>query len=321
MPTRFLTESDVAELVDMPECLEIVEQAFRELASGQARNIPRARASMPGAMLHTMSASAEYLGVLGWKAYTSTKQGLRFHVALYSAESGECLSLIQADWLGQLRTGASTGVACRSLLPSGPKTVGLFGTGTQARTQLLAICAATDVEHAFVFGRDESRRAEFARRMAAETGCSVEAASSPTEAARDRDIVVTATTSKTPVVTSEDISASTLVCAIGSNFKRKQEVDTPTVERSRLVVADQIEQCRIEAGELIAAADAGLLNWDEVVELGSLLTRDPPITESENGPGDLLFYKSVGLAVQDVALAHVIYQKAVERGLGIELDL
>ncbi len=135
----YLTESDVAELLDMPLAMQAVEEAFRRLSSGEAVNVPRARAQAPGIILHTMSAAAGYLGLVGWKCYTTTRQGAQFHVGLYDQESGRLVALIEANRLGQLRTGATTGVAVQCMAPADATEMGLFGAGWQAEAQLAAV--------------------------------------------------------------------------------------------------------------------------------------------------------------------------------------
>src|SRR5436190_23529291 len=148
----YLTEDHVAALLSMPLAIEVMEEAFRHLAAGEAMNVPRVRAQGKGIVLHSMSAAADYLGLVGWKCYTSTKQGARFLIGLYEA-SGELVALIEADRLGQLRTGAASGVAAEWLAPREATEVGLFGSGRQARTQLAAIAVARPIKRAFVYGR------------------------------------------------------------------------------------------------------------------------------------------------------------------------
>ena len=158
MPALYLTEDDVREVMDMETSIDVVEQAFRRLAAGEAENVPRRRAFAPGIVLHTMSASAEYLGLIGWKNYTTCRRGARFHVAVYDVQTGEMTSLIEADYLGQLRTGAASGVATDYMARPDANTVGVFGTGTQARTQLKAVCTVRRIERVEVYGRDDQRR-------------------------------------------------------------------------------------------------------------------------------------------------------------------
>ena len=150
MSALYLTETDVAKLIEMPAVIGVVEEAIKHLAEAPEANVPRRRAKGSGVILHTMSAAVDYLGYSGWKAYTTTKRGARFLVGLYSNATGELVALLEADRLGQLRTGATTGVAIKHLARRDADSIGLFGTGTQARTQLAAAAAGRPIKHAVV---------------------------------------------------------------------------------------------------------------------------------------------------------------------------
>lgn len=315
MTALYLTESDVAQVIDMPATLGIVEECLRRLALGEANNVPRDRAVGPGIILHTMSAASGYLGHVGWKAYTTTKQGARFLVGLYDS-TGAMVALIEGDKLGQLRTGAVTGVAVKLFSPPEADRVGLFGTGTQARTQLTAIAAARKLAKVLVYGRDVDRRRRFAAEMSQECGIDVEAVDDPKLAVRDLPIVVTATTSRTPVFDGEDLSPGTLVCAVGSNWLNKAEVDVTTVARATSIVCDDVVACRHEAGDLVSALEAGKFTWEQAVSLGEVIAGR---VAGRADPQGIVLFKSVGLAVEDVAMAVEIVARARLSGLGTKL--
>ena len=150
MAALYLSEDEVRELIDMETSIEVIEEAFRQLAGDDVENIPRARARAKDILLHTMSAAADYLGMVGWKAYTTTRQSAQFCVAVYDSASGEMVALIEADYLGQLRTGATSGVATEFMARPDSKIVGVFGSGLQARTQLKAVGTVRRVERAEV---------------------------------------------------------------------------------------------------------------------------------------------------------------------------
>jgi alanine dehydrogenase len=158
MTALFLIEQNVKSLVDMSTAVDVVQEAFLQWADGRAMNVSRRRAKAPGIVLHSLCAGAEYLGYVGWKNYTTTKHGAKFHVAIYDNETGEMAAFIKADYLGQLRTGAASGVATAAMARPESRTVGLFGTGGQARTQLEAVCNVRKIDYAEVYSRDESRR-------------------------------------------------------------------------------------------------------------------------------------------------------------------
>ena len=316
MPALYLTEDDVRKVVDMPAAINIVERAIKHLADGKATNVPRNRASAPGIILHSMSSADEYLGTCGWKQYTTTKHGARFLVGLYDNAGGDIAALIEADYLGQLRTGAVTGVAVRRLARSDANRVGVFGTGAQARTQLEAVAAALPIKQALVYSRDAQRRAQFCETMASRLGIAVESVAEPAAAVRGLPIVVTATTSKTPVFNGDDVGPGTVVCAVGSNWLNKAEIDTATVARAARVVCDDVAACRHEAGDLVPALEVGVFRWEQAVSLGDVLAGRAVGRTTDD---DVLVFKSVGLAVEDVAMATEILSQAKAANLGTPL--
>ena len=316
MPAIYLTEADVRELMDMEASIELVEEAFRQMAADRARNVPRARAMGPGMMLHTLSAAAEYLGAAAWKAYTTTRDGARFHVGLYDAASGELRALIEADYLGQLRTGAASGVATEYMARPDAKLVGLFGTGKQARTQLKAVCTVRRIERVEVYSRDARRRTAFAEEMSEFCGVEVVPSSVPDDVAAEKDIVVTATASKVPVFDGRALEEGTHLNVVGSNFLGKTEIDVDTVRRTQHIVCDSIEACRIEAGDFVAALEQGVTDWRLMTELADV------VSGRQTGratPDDITLFKSVGLAIEDLALAARIAALAEQEGMGTPL--
>lgn len=318
MSATYLSETDVADLVDMPLALAAVEGMFAAFARGEVENVPRARAKGPGIVLHSMSATAGYLGVVGWKNYTTTRTGAKFLVGVHASDSGELIALIEADRLGRFRTGAATGVAIRYMTSPEVDRVGLYGSGWQAETQLLAACTVRPIREAIVYSRSAERRGEFAARMERELAAKlrraihVRAADEPGEAAAMR-IVITATTSREPVFAADALAADALVCAVGSNWANKAEVAAEVVARASAVVCDQVAACRTEAGELIQAA-AGHFDWGRAVELADVVAGKTAIP-----PSGVRLFKSVGLAAEDVALAFSLVQLARERGVGQSL--
>src|SRR5271157_5064665 len=174
MPVLLLTEEDVRRLLTMEMALEAVEEGLRHLALDEAVNLPRARAQTDHAMLHTMSAAAKGLGFMGYKAYSTSRKSANFHVGLYDGKTGALLALIQADYLGQMRTGAASGVATQYMARPEASEVGLFGTGKQARTQLLAVCKVRRISRVQVYSPNEEHRRQFAAEMSALCGTDVQ---------------------------------------------------------------------------------------------------------------------------------------------------
>lgn len=316
MSAIILTETDVRELIDMTSSIEVVEEAFRHLAAGEARNVPRARVKGPGCLLHTMSASADWLNLVGWKSYTTTRSSMIFHVAVYDSQSGAMQALIEADWLGQLRTGAASGVATKHMARQDASTVGLLGTGTQAATQLMAVCAVREIKRVDVFGRNEDRRRRFCASLSEHCETEVVPVASPAEAVAGKDIIVTATTAQEPVFAGSDLADGAHINAIGSNFLQKAEIDVETVRRADRIVCDSIEQCQIEAGDFSVALEQGVTRWDAMSELSEVVAGRVTVRSSER---ETTLFKSVGIALEDVAMAGELLKRALEQGRGVPL--
>lgn len=318
MPTLYLSEADVTQLLDIRLAIDAVEDAFRNLAAGEAANVPRQRAQAPGIVLHSMSAAAPYLGLVGWKCYTTTKQGARFLVGLYDSQSGALVALVEADRMGQLRTGAATAVAAEWMAPLGATEAGLFGTGHQAETQLAAIAAARPIKEAFVYGRKEEKRLAFAEKMSAQLSIEVTPVDRPQEAAEDLPIVVTATTSAEPVFDGSWLAEGAFVAAVGSNWLKRAEIDSKVVRRADNIVCDSIEACRHEAGDFTDALEKGVFDWSRAVELADVVAGR---AVGRSKPESITLFKSVGLAIEDVALGAKLVELAREQGVGIELPI
>jgi len=318
MPVLYLTEADVRRVLTMAVALPAVEAAFRKLALDEAVNCPRQRCQTDAVMLHVLPAAAKTLGALGLKAYTTGKFDAQFHVFLFDPLHGGLTAILQADYLGQVRTGAASGVATKKLARADAKTVGLYGTGKQARTQLEAVCQVRKIESVAVFGRDEARRTAFAAEMTAACGVPVEAVASPELAAVGKDIIVTATTCKEPVLKGEWVGEGAHLNLVGSNMRARAEADVDVFRKATLVAIDSKEQGRAEAGDFVAPLDAGVLHWADVREFAPLLVGRYPGRES---PADITVFKSLGLGVQDIAVAVKVVELARAAGLGVELPI
>jgi ornithine cyclodeaminase/alanine dehydrogenase-like protein (mu-crystallin family) len=316
MPVLYLTEADVGRVLTMDLALDAVSASFRKLALEEAENVPRRRCQTDLVMLHVLPAAAKTLGVIGFKAYTTSKQGARFHVTLYDSKSGAMTALIEADLLGQYRTGAASGVATKRLARPDAATVGCIGCGKQARTQLLAVCRVRAIKRIHVHGRDAVRRSEFAARMTGECSVEVVAVEKPEDAVRGLDIIITATNAREPVLLGEWIGEGQHLNVIGSNFLAKSEVDVEAFRRATLTVVDSKEQAKLEAGDFVKALDAGVLRWADVQELAPLLVGRYPGRQS---PQDVTVFKSLGLGIEDIALGARVVELARQQGLGREI--
>lgn len=313
-----LRESDVKKLVTMQMALESVEESFRLQAEKKADNAPRRRCRLAHGVLHVMSASLPTLGLAGLKSYTSVEGKTRFHVLLYDAQSGQLQAILEADLLGQMRTGAASGVATKYMARNDAARLGIIGTGQQARSQLQAVCAVRPIKSIVACGRNQANRELFCKEMSAKLGIAVEPAASPELAVQGMDIVITATNSNEPVFDGKSLAPGTHVNAVGSNHLGRREIDVETVRRAACVVVDSVEQAMIESGDLVAAAEAGAFYWEDAQDLGMVVLGEYPGREDAR---EITLFKSNGVALEDVALAGRIYQAAVKAGAGEKLPL
>ncbi len=305
----------------MEETLVAVESVFRLHATGAATNEPRRRSRAAGAVLQVMSGAVagmgEFAGLLGLKAYTVTRTGVRFYVLLFDAGSGELLCLIEADKLGQMRTGAASGIATKYMARQDARTVGIFGTGWQAQSQLAAVCAVRPVDEVRVYSRSAERRVDFCRRMQADSGVVKIVAVDQPEAAAEAEILITITSSREPVLFGKWIQPGSHVNAAGGNSLYRREFDEEAVSRASLIAVDSLEQSRTEAGELVMAVEKGLLTWETVRELRYIVNGDMPGRKTEQ---EITIFKSLGIAIEDIAAAAVVYQKAKAQQAGREIQ-
>jgi alanine dehydrogenase len=314
----FLNEQQVTDVLTMEMAIAAVEEALRHQGIGSAINNPRTRVRLPTGQLHLMSAGLPTHGVIGYKAYTAFRGKTRFHVMLYSADTGELLAMVQADRLGQLRTGAASGVATTYMARADAHHVGIFGTGWQARAQLEAVCAVRSIQSIKAFGRDATRRQTFCTEMSQQLSLPVEAATIPETVVRGMDVVITSTNARDPLFDGNWLEPGTHVNAIGSNALVRREIDDTTVRRSALIVVDSKEQARLECGDLLGPLERGLIHWEQVRELGDVVAGFMP---GRSQPSDITLFESHGLALWDLAVGIAVYNVAKTKGVGCELAL
>ncbi len=318
MVVLLLNEDDVRRLATMDMALEAAEAGLRKLALDEAQNIPRARVQTDHCMMHSMGASIKTLGVMGAKVYaTSRKNPPTFTLTLFDGRTGALLALMQADYLGQLRTGAASGVATKYMAREDASEVGLFGSGKQARTQAQAICKVRRVRQIHVYSPNEERRRQFAREMSEVCQTEVIPVARPEMAAEKKDIIITATTSRDPVLLGAWIAQGTHINAIGSNFLAKAELDDAAIRRCQAVVVDSKDQARVEAGDFQQSFEDGSLQWSNIRELGQVIVGR---YVARKHPQDVTLFKSLGIAVEDVALAARVYARAQSEGVGRVLE-
>ncbi len=313
-----LTESDVARLLRVEDLIASVESAFAAHGQGTAVNRPRGRIQIPGLTLHVMSASLPPAGVIGLKAYASGSQGGRFVVLAWSTTDGRLAGVIEADRLGQMRTGAASGVATKYMARPDARTAGCIGTGWQAETQIEAVCAVRRISRVLVFSRDAGRRQAFAERMAERLRVPVEPAPSAEAAVRESEIVITITSARDPVLAGRWLRPGTHVNAAGVNWAQKRELDDEAVMRAATIVVDDRAQAAIECGDLIPVVGQGRLSWDRIGELGEVVAGKIP---GRAAPDDVTLFESQGLAVEDIATAALLLERARAAGVGQEIPI
>jgi ornithine cyclodeaminase/alanine dehydrogenase-like protein (mu-crystallin family) len=306
----YLTEDDVRRLLPMSECITAMRSTFVHLASGEAINQPRRRLVLPTrSVLHYMAGADG--AFYGTKVYsTNLRYGGRFLFLLYRAEDAALLAMMEANYLGQIRTGAASGLAAELLARPDSRILGVIGSGFQARAQVEAIKATMPVNTVRVWSRSEEKRTRFAAECSAQLGIEIEPAASAEEAVRGADIVVTATSSREPVLESGWVAPGTHVNAMGSNQAQRREIPTELVKRANLIAVDSREQSLMEAGDLLLALGPG--EWDRVIEFQEVVAG----RAGRGRPEDLTLFKSIGLAVEDVAAAAHVYERALAEGAG-----
>jgi len=301
----YLNEQDAAQFVDMPSAVAAVRAAFVAQARGEAVNIPRTRLEFGARRLNVMAGGGRAPDRYALKSYGSSA----FHILLYSAEHG-LLAIMEANLLGQIRTGAASAIATQAMARPDAGKVGLIGAGRQARAQIQALHCVGCAREVAVFARDPAKRETFCERLASDLVLPVRAAASAAEAVAGADIVVTATNSSTPVVMNEWLAPGTHVNAMGANAASRRELDPQIVLRAAMLVTDDVEQAKAEAAEFIDLARAGALDWNDLIPLhrivgGERMSRDRDA---------ITLFKSLGVGLEDLAIASLLYDRAVASG-------
>lgn len=306
----YLTEADVAKLLTPADAIDAVERCFERLARGEVENRPRVRQKADGGAFAVMSAVDHELRLAGVKSYAWLPSGTPFVVCLFDLDRGELAAVIEADKLGQLRTGAASAVAAKHLAGDGAKSLGVLGCGWQAESQVQCIRAAVPtIDRVVAYCRTEESLERFCEQVGAEAG----------ETHRDageHDVVVTVTTSRDPVLRGEWLRPGALVCAVGANDRRARELDNAVLERASFVCCDSKEQAKLESGDLIEPIEQGILDWLEVHELKEVVAGE---VQGRQSAEDVVLFKSNGIAAWDVAAGALALERARERGAGTEL--
>jgi alanine dehydrogenase len=304
----YLTEDDVAALLTPADAVEAIEHALGRIARGSVEDRPRIRIPIEEGEYAAMACADSELGYAGLKTYAWTETGTPFVVLLFAIGPPIAFAaVIEADRLGQLRTGAASAVAARHLARPGAASLGVLGCGRQAASHVACLRAALPgIERVAVYCRERSRLEQFCR----EHDC--DPAESSREAAGS-DIVITATTSKDPVLRGEWLAEGALVCAVGANDPALRELDNVVIERAAFVCCDSLEQSQHEAGDLIEPVARGVLDWLEVHELSELVSGE---LQGRAADSDIVLFKSNGIAAWDLAGGVRVLELAREGGVG-----
>jgi alanine dehydrogenase len=308
----YLTEADVGRLVTVKDAIATLEELFATWGQPSTANLPRQRAKLAGGAFNLMGAAYGAKNVHGLKAYAGVK-GAQFLSLLFSSSDGKLKAVIEADLFGRLRTGAASGLATKLMANADADTLGVIGTGRQSRTQAVAVCAVRPIKRVKVFARTPEHREAYARAMEQELGIEVRPAPSAEACVADAGVVVTITKSAEPVCRADWLAKGAHVNAAGANSGDRREVDAETVLRAAVKATDHIEQAKVEAGEFRELTAAGKLAWSDIRELGELVTGK---AKGRTSPSDLTLFKSLGIALEDVAFAEVVYQRALAAGVG-----
>lgn len=309
----YIAEDDVAGLLPMREALRLVDEAARAIADGSASNAPRQRLKAHNTTLHVLPAAMG--DRLGHKAYTGAPRGPKFWFTLYAA-TGEMLAMIEADRLGQIRTGAASGVATKYMARETACSLGVIGTGWQAASQIEAICLARPIDRVRVWGRDPERLATFCKAMTAQLARPIEAGPGAREVIEGADVVVTMTSASRPVFDGNWLRAGTHINAAGSNRITAQEIDVDTVRRASIVAVEDVAQARVESGDLKAANEAGVFRWLDAVRLADIVAGN---IAGRSGADEITLFESLGVGIWDLAVGSFVYDAAVASGIGVSL--
>ena len=314
-------------VLDMSDCMAVVEKAFVELACGTAVMPLRINITPLDGLGLYMPAYLKEMGALACKVVTSYKNNPVKHnrptimgkVLLQDPETGDVICIMDGGYLTAVRTGAASGVATKYLARDDKsQKVGIFGAGVQAKAQLWAMAVARDLAKAYVYDIADEAVTEFIKEMSIKLNLEVVQADSPDHILEEADIICTATSSPTPIFNGERVREGTHINSVGSHVPEARELDTAIIKRSK-VIADSYEACLHEAGDIMIPIQEGAIDKSHLyAELGEIITGRK---QSRADDREITLFKSNGLAIQDVATAKLVYDKAVQARIGTEVEL
>ena len=320
-----LSERDVSSILTMADGIRLVEDAFREYASGDVIQAPRLNLVLPGTAgaCRAMTAALNSSPTFGLKTLTGypgrrAPDETYFTLLLFDRRDGALRAVMAANHITGIRTGAASGVAAKYLARPEASIVGLFGAGVQARHQVAAIAAVRSLKAVKVFDVDAAKAAAFAHAIESDFGVAAHPVATARDAVAGSDLVITATTANQPVFKGEWLEPGTHTSGVGANAPAKRELDDETFRRSKVVV-DFRQQVLEEAGDIQAAIKSGAISADRIhAEMGDVVVGRAPARADAS---EITLFKSVGVALEDVATASFVYEQALARGVGTPMAL
>ena len=322
MKVLIVNHNEVQQWLSMRECIDAMAEALKILCRNNANNPLRHLMWLPdkNGLIGMMPAYIGETQVMGLKAisvfpgnHTTEYDSHQGTVLLFETQNGRLLAIVDAGKITAIRTAAVSGVATKLLARKNAQNLAILGTGVQASSHLAAMQVVCTIKHVFVWGRNFDHSQEFADCESQHYSFSIEAVDSAKRAVESADIICTVTSSENPVLEGKWIAPGTHINAVGSSVPFARELDTAAVVKSKLFV-DRKESTLNEAGDFLIPKNEGAINDDHILaELGDLLLKK---IEGRTSAEDITLFKSLGLAVEDVAAAHYIYQKLLKEGKG-----
>ena len=308
----WLSEGEVVSLMDMGEAIAALEKGLLAEAQGQAKNMVKTHVAWNGSTLHAIGAAFPRAGFVGTKTWAHTEGGATPLVILFDSQTGNLKAVIEAFALGQLRTGAASGVATRCLAVRDAGEFAIIGTGKQALAQVAAVVAVRPIRSIRVFGRHKDRRSNFVSRTRQEFNLEVVEAASIREAVQGAQIITTATRATEPFLTADMISRGAHINSIGAIVATRAEVAEDVLARCDQVVVDSQPQARKLSRELMEYFGSGEGHWEQVASLANVVAD----RKERSARSDLTLFKSLGMGISDLSLGMELYRKALEQGVG-----
>ena len=310
----YLSDEDVRSLITPDECADIIEKLCLDEAAGLTEQATTTELHLPKGPFRVKVGGAYGFNSYGLKAYLGNAG---YRVLVYDLDTG-LEGFVEAFAMTELRTGAVSAVAAKYLAEPSASTLGIVGTGREARAQLTALSRVRKLTKVRAFSRSPENRTAFAREMSERLELDVEAVDSAETCVRNSEIVLTITSANEPVVSGAWLEDGAFVCGVGATGKYRRELDEDAVARAKTVVVESRPVAEAECGELIYAVDRGKLRWSQVYELKDIVSGR---IAARTDPADITLFDSIGTGAQDVAVAAVALKKARAKGIGVDLPL